>query len=413
MNVEIGDLRSPTPTIELAGRMSTSDSNRESVIREMQEVFEVFPDGTVIKNTDVFAYANTGPIPNSSIDDVYIRIGSQIPEARAKRQAGYQLTEVSFQPGNSGVTFTKGDELGDDVVVTKPDGTKVLVNREELENINFVTSPRRVADLIENGRPYVESVDDTSEFFGGFRDKMKTIFAVESEEKKSNAIKEIFSHIISAVSAQEDDGLERRATFKTTGQGTVFFPIEYGKYKVTLDEYGTEFELSYFVDGKRVLVPVNLPEDILENGIQVPDRTSRIEVQEYDTDGSFLELELFVDRNDNGIWDGDEPPYRISNTSISLTRLEEGSVDIDLVEGWNMVQIDSKLDGVTAGDMLEFITEQDGYATVVSKYENGRWVSYVRRAGGIYSTLDFNIKPGETYYIKVLTSTKLTLPKKS
>ncbi|MEI6887008.1 MAG: hypothetical protein WCK31_02100, partial [bacterium] len=73
-----------------------------------------------------------------------------------------------------------------------------------------------------------------------------------------------------------------------------------------------------------------------------------------------------------------------------------------LSEGWQTFSpVFDPGSNYTASTLLKDIASQGGYATDVSTYKDGKWYTYKIRGEEIFSDSDFQIKPGQGYFIKI------------
>ncbi len=113
---------------------------------------------------------------------------------------------------------------------------------------------------------------------------------------------------------------------------------------------------------------------------------------------------FFEDKNANGIRDTGEEDI----TTPVEVKIEKTS-DIsrfELNEGWNLVAYEYT-EARTAKDLLANISSNGGYATHVATYRQGGWVMYSERGEKSFGT-NFNLIPGEGYFVKVIKSGKLS-----
>lgn len=93
------------------------------------------------------------------------------------------------------------------------------------------------------------------------------------------------------------------------------------------------------------------------------------------------------------------PAAEIATTSAEVSV----SKSIELVPGWNLVTIPGiPTKSLTASVLLGDIASQGGYATTVSRLQNGQWNSLVIRGDAVFGGDDFAIEPGKSYFVKAL-----------
>ncbi|MEI6887460.1 MAG: fibronectin type III domain-containing protein [bacterium] len=120
-----------------------------------------------------------------------------------------------------------------------------------------------------------------------------------------------------------------------------------------------------------------------------------------------IEIKFFYDLNGDGIKQDNEQ-YVTEPLQVKVDKVSDIST-IDLKVGWNLVGNTVVVSGLkTAKDLLNEINKQGGYATHISTYRNGKWVMYSQRAG-IQLGNNFNLVPGEGYFIRIHKAVKLVL----
>jgi hypothetical protein len=140
----------------------------------------------------------------------------------------------------------------------------------------------------------------------------------------------------------------------------------------------------------------------VEGGV-VTGGTNLITLQVSDEVGQ-LEVKFFNDLNEDGVKDADEP--YLDPGSVRLIKKEDYE-SYQLIEGWNLVSFPIISGDIkTAKVLLDEIGKAGGYATHVSTFQNGQWKIYSERQDVAFAD-DFNIIPGEGYFVRVHVPTTL------
>ncbi len=117
--------------------------------------------------------------------------------------------------------------------------------------------------------------------------------------------------------------------------------------------------------------------------------------------GQHVNVFGYLDTNGNQQFDPGEaivPPPDDYMDKLDIQQVKT----YELKTGWNLVSFPLVLDEeYTASKLLEEIAEQGGYATTVSTYESGKWITYKQRADISFSDEDFKIYPGRGYWIRI------------
>ncbi len=190
----------------------------------------------------------------------------------------------------------------------------------------------------------------------------------------------------------------------TGEKGTYESEIDGGLYKVELIPMeGVDIQSigTIQVDqGKRVTLPVGIAK-----GAGKVDRLQTlppIEGRSQTENSTNLNVVVFSDPNKNGILDNNEEILPWAGVQIHLTKLDH-TQSLSLLTGWNLVTLNALPDKtLPASSFLGEIAKQGGYATTVSKLEDGAWKTYVKRGETDYSGDDFVIEAGKAYFVKVL-----------
>jgi hypothetical protein len=146
------------------------------------------------------------------------------------------------------------------------------------------------------------------------------------------------------------------------------------------------------------------------------------EIQYSDTETRTVELmnggrlTYFYDFNGNGLRDLNEP-YVNEAIDIQIKKVAE-TVAYNLNTGWNLVSFPMNLTGentseiIRSSDLLKQINKQGGEATHITTYRGGKFIVFSERFDGpntITFGTDFNLIPGEAYFIKSLMPSSFTV----
>jgi hypothetical protein len=111
------------------------------------------------------------------------------------------------------------------------------------------------------------------------------------------------------------------------------------------------------------------------------------------------QISFFYDRNMNLKKDSNEP-YVLDMGTIDVERVSD-AVKYDLQKGFNFVSFPMDMNGENkASDFLGKIKSNGGYASSISSYYSGYWISYNDISGYGYGE-DFDLLPGRGYVVKV------------
>lgn len=118
-------------------------------------------------------------------------------------------------------------------------------------------------------------------------------------------------------------------------------------------------------------------------------------------------LSQFSDINGNGKRDPGEP--NVIDRTLSISKIGD-SFNYEMNRGWNTANFPffrDKKNMYKASDIKAYAMSQGVDIESIKKWE-GKWVEYTVNNGTVYGN-DFNIKPNEGYFIRVLTSGKFDL----
>jgi len=203
----------------------------------------------------------------------------------------------------------------------------------------------------------------------GFSDKESTAYAGYSEcelkrlyDQSSRVAQDIKGSFLSTVVAQGNQGLEAD---------------ESGVYSVVSDKF--EEPIGEFA--------VNL------------DGEDKIRIQ------------LFVDRNGNGIKDPDE---FVLDKYIDISLRKESDVAIyDLQVGWNMIALPifSSQEIDTASELIQHFNDQGASVVHLAKYTDAGFIMYTKREDDLTQEFndDFHLVPGEGYFVLNYTAMRVRL----
>jgi hypothetical protein len=136
--------------------------------------------------------------------------------------------------------------------------------------------------------------------------------------------------------------------------------------------------------------------------------------------GELSEIVFFFDENGNGIKDPEEN-YLPSDIGESLNlKIQKVSdlLNYPLNVGWNLVSIPMLMKGEDtsniskASELLDYLNEKGSLVTHISAYRAGSFLTYSKRSEGeveIAYSSDFNILPGEAYFIKNYRNSNISL----
>jgi len=120
---------------------------------------------------------------------------------------------------------------------------------------------------------------------------------------------------------------------------------------------------------------------------------------------------FFSDDNDNGILDENEyilsPAEAQYEYSVSYAKVAD-SFKLTLTEGFNLVAFpiiftDANDKEISkASDLIDFLNEGGAQITSIAAFRSGKFIIYTNRNGEVYGD-DFNILPGEGYFLKSLS----------
>ncbi|MEI6462130.1 MAG: fibronectin type III domain-containing protein [bacterium] len=124
-------------------------------------------------------------------------------------------------------------------------------------------------------------------------------------------------------------------------------------------------------------------------------------------DSNNLKINFFEDLNGDGIKQDNEP-FITTPLDVKIEKVSDTTI-WDLKVGWNLISFNLVSSSIkTAKNLLDEITNQGGYATHVATYRNGKWVMYSQRAGIVLGQ-DYNLVPGEGYFVRVHQAVTLKL----
>ncbi len=116
-------------------------------------------------------------------------------------------------------------------------------------------------------------------------------------------------------------------------------------------------------------------------------------------EGQTANVKLFADLNANGVKDADEPEIE-DYTQIQIEQ-EASAVGYNLQSGWNLINFPlvSNKGIVTASDLIEYFNAQGANIVHVAKYTDAGFVMYSKREDGVQYANDFNLLPGQSYFV--------------
>lgn len=146
---------------------------------------------------------------------------------------------------------------------------------------------------------------------------------------------------------------------------------------------------------------------VSENGIYSVEGTgvTTKEIKVTTVKDGVAEIKFFNDANSNGLKDDGEE-YITEPVSVKLEKTSD-VVKYDLTVGWNLVAFNFVQSSFRkANELVNEITSQGGTAITVATYRNGKWLSFIQRSGKVMGD-NFDIVPGEGYFIRVTKATTL------
>lgn len=146
---------------------------------------------------------------------------------------------------------------------------------------------------------------------------------------------------------------------------------------------------------------------VSENGIYSVEGTgvTTKEIKVTTVKDGVAEIKFFNDANSNGLKDDGEE-YITEPVSVKLEKTSD-VVKYDLTVGWNLVAFNFVQSSFKkANELVNEITSQGGTAITVATYRNGKWLSFIQRSGKVLGD-NFDIVPGEGYFIRVTKATTL------
>lgn len=129
--------------------------------------------------------------------------------------------------------------------------------------------------------------------------------------------------------------------------------------------------------------------------------------------GSKVKMTYFEDKNGDGKKQAGEKALDPKTFTVNVAKVSDVSV-YTINNGWNLVAFDFVSNSTnSAFKLAEEINKQNVRLLQISKYDNGSWVHAVFRideAGGFQKFgNDFNIAPGESYFVRAETAGAIEL----
>ncbi|MBD3328927.1 hypothetical protein GF357_00320 [Candidatus Dojkabacteria bacterium] len=132
-------------------------------------------------------------------------------------------------------------------------------------------------------------------------------------------------------------------------------------------------------------------------------------------------VRVFYDENQNGVFDADERQLlgdQLDNQAFSIQK-EVDYFSLALGQGWNLISLPyvmtgEKTSGIsTAAELVQVLNKQGFDVVHISAYRNGKFIPYSIRENSdgkqVTFGTDFNIVPGEGYFVKSFTSDQIKL----
>lgn len=146
--------------------------------------------------------------------------------------------------------------------------------------------------------------------------------------------------------------------------------------------------------------------------VSAQEKTNRVDdgfYKQTPNNESILSVQLFEDKNSSGQKDSGEEYLDLPGVLLKLEEMDNYST-YKMPVGWNLISVPFNPGyEYSANDLLKDILKQGGYATTVSKYEGGRWISYKVRGSQVFSDDDFEIEPGRGYFVKVIEPAEIII----
>lgn len=172
------------------------------------------------------------------------------------------------------------------------------------------------------------------------------------------------------------------------------------------------------VDGLKVYAqtlppaPVVVDVDNLEPGkylISVPG----FQTAEFTIVNDQARITFFNDVNNNGVKDIDEPIINPKDFATTISKTES-IYKINLNLGWNLINLPVANSMIKkASDLSDYIRLSGGDIYQISTYQSGNWIHYVSRINDENKVIefgtDFNIIPGQSYFINSATTSQFTI----
>jgi hypothetical protein len=155
----------------------------------------------------------------------------------------------------------------------------------------------------------------------------------------------------------------------------------------------------------------------LDKGVyQISGKDVTTKILEVNSDDTYYIY--FYDSNGNGTYDQGEQYLSDLEAEGLKEEIEfekvADFVDYNFKVGWNLFAFPFVMQGentseiVKASELLHKANEEGAYVTHVATYRHGQWMIYSER-GGISFSMDFNVLPGEGYFLKNYNATTFGL----
>jgi len=121
-------------------------------------------------------------------------------------------------------------------------------------------------------------------------------------------------------------------------------------------------------------------------------------------DGQEVQVKIFNDINGNDIRDEGEE-YITELPSLTIEQ-ENSLSNYKLISGWNLIHLNlvslKNGNNIKASDLVRDWNNQGAEIIQLAKYEAGQFITYTNRGGVVFGQ-DFNLMPGQGYFVQNIT----------
>lgn len=158
-----------------------------------------------------------------------------------------------------------------------------------------------------------------------------------------------------------------------------------------------------------IMIPVKIFGDKLTSpSSAVPERNDTTINASFDAGGRNITIGFYADANESGTFDESENFIVLKSLEVELMD-DSITESIDLFEGANSISLPLNVEGLTASTFLKEVASQGGYASSISKFDGGRWLTYSVRGNHNYAYNDFNLTTGVGYMVNVIKPVNVIL----